>query len=383
MSDIFQPINIGGVMLRNSVLRAATEEAMADSSGFPSDQLATLYERLAKGGVGGIITGYMGINRNGRSPYDGMCLIDKDDKIEPLRDIVKRVHALDTPIIVQIAHCGRNGAEKYQKVGKFTDTQIEAVISDFVQAVRRAKEAEFDAAELHCAHGYLLSEFLSPKTNHRCDKWGGSVENRFRIVREIMLRVREQMPDFPVWAKINGMEGKGITPALAAQYARLMQDVGINAVEVSCGLSSDLLMPTRGEVPFEMLCHDAPAFKDLPHWLQRLIRPLVMKVAKAPQPWRKYNVETAKTIKNSVDIPVIAVGGIHDLQDIQETLADGIDAVAISRPLVLEPNLVSKYQSGKQTTARCIACNYCVIGIYQRPLRCYYGRVPKHEILNN
>lgn len=375
--SIFAPTTIGGVHVKNRVVRAATDESMGDANGFPTAQLTALYERLAKGEVGAIITGYIAISEKGKSVFPDMCMLDADEKIPTYKTLTDTVHQYGTPIIAQIVHCGAQGAAKYGKVCALKEDEIRTIIRQFIEAANRAYQAGFDGVELHCAHGYLLSEFLSSKKNNRHDNWGGSIENRFRIVDEILRGIKDILPQFPVWVKLNGSEKGGVTEVLAAEYAMMMEQAGADAIEVSCGLSEDVFMFARGSVPFDMICHDYPAVKNVPKPLMKLAKPLVNKVLEPPAPKRLYNVSAAKCIKEKVHVPVIAVGGIHDLPEIESVLGEhGLDAVSLCRPLILEPTLVQKYKSGKQTEAKCIECNYCMIGISQRPLRCYYGKLP-------
>ena len=376
--SIFNPIELGGIQLHNRILRAATDESMGDVNGFPTAQLTALYERLAKGEVGAIITGYIAVAEKGKSTFPGMCTLEADEKIPAYRTLTDAVHQYETPIIAQIAHCGAQGATKYGKVCALKEVEIHTIIRQFIEAAKRASKAGFDGVELHCAHGYLLSEFLSPKKNKRCDKWGGSAENRFLIVGEIIRGIKAVLPQFPVWVKLNGTEKNGVTEDLAAEYATLMEQAGADAIEVSCGLSEDVFMFARGSVPFDMICHDYPVVKNVPKPLMKLMKPLVNRLLEPPAPKRLYNVSAAERIKAKVHVPVIVVGGIHDLPEIESVINEhGLDAVSLCRPLILEPTLVQKYKSGKQTEAKCIECNYCMIGISQRPLRCYYGKLPK------
>ena len=376
--SIFNPIELGGIQLRNRIIRAATDESMGDANGFPTAQLTALYERLAKGEIGAIITGYIAISEQGKSVFPDMCTLEADEKIPAYQALTDAVHQCGTPIIAQIVHCGAQGAAKYGKVNALQEDEIHTIIHQFIEAAKRAYQAGFDGVELHGAHGYLLSEFLSPKKNKRHDKWGGSAENRFRIVGEIIRGIKAVLPQFPVWIKINGSEKGGINETQAAEYAVLMEQAGIDAIEVSCGLAEDAFMISRGRVPFDMICHDYPAVQKVPMPLMKLAKPFVDKAMESPAPKRLYNVSAAECIKAKVHVPVIAVGGIHDLPEIDSVINEhGLDAVSLSRPLILEPTLVQKYKSGKQTEAKCIECNYCMIGICQRPLRCYYGKVPK------
>ena len=378
--DYLEPAAIGGVSVRNRVFRSATEEGLADDAGLPTEPLICRYEALAKGEIGCIITGYIGVSREGESSIRGMCLLDSDDKVPAYRKMVERVHAVGAPIIAQIAHCGRNGRMgRTGKVGRLSEAQIQRIVDDFASAARRCREAGFDAVQLHCAHVYLLAEFLSPTTNRRRDRWGGSAEGRFRIVAEIMRRVREECPGYPVFVKMNGSEADGYRRSVeeAARVAALMEQTGVSAIEVSCGIGMRELGAIKGQIPTDMILQEWPGVAELPTCAKAVLRPLVPLVIGRPKSDRLYNLEAARRIKARVSVPVILVGGVVGTRDIEEALAAGMDAVSMCRPLILEPGLVRKFKGGKQAQARCIKCNYCLVGIERRPLRCYYGHLPK------
>ena len=378
--DYLKPAEVGGVSVRNRIFRSATEEGLADDEGLPTEALARRYEALAKGEIGCIITGYIGVSREGESSIRGMCLLDSDDKVPAYRKMVERVHAAGAPIIAQVAHCGRNGRMgRAGKVGRLSEAQIRQIIGDFAASARRCREAGFDAVQLHCAHVYLLAEFLSPTTNRRHDRWGGSTENRFRIVSEIVRRIREECPGYPVFVKMNGSEAEGYRRSVdeAVRVAALMEQACVAAVEVSCGISMRELGAIKGQIPTDMILREWPGIAELPACAKVALRPLVPLVIGRPRSDRLYNLEAAQRIKARVSVPVILVGGVAGMRDIEEALAGGMDAVSMCRPLILEPGLVRKFREGKQTQARCIKCNYCLVGIERHPLRCYYGHLPK------
>ena len=378
--DYLKPAEVGGVIVRNRIFRSATEEGLADDAGLPTEALVRKYEALARGEIGCIITGYIGVSREGESSIRGMCLLDSDDKVPAYRKMVERVHAAGVPIIAQIAHCGRNGRMGGAgKVGRLSEAQIQQVIGDFATAARRCREAGFDAVQLHCAHVYLLAEFLSPTTNHRRDRWGGSTENRFRIVSEIMRRIRKECPGYPVFVKMNGSEAEGYRKSVdeSVRVAALMEQAGASAVEVSCGISMRELGAIKGQIPTDMILQEWPGVAELPAFAKAALRPLVPIVIGRPKSDRLYNLDAARRIKAQVSVPVILVGGVASARDIEEALAGGMDAVSMCRPLILEPGLVRKFKEGRQAQARCIRCNYCLVGIERHPLRCYFGHLPK------
>jgi len=185
MSILFEKTKIKGMELKNRLVRSATHEAMADDEGFPTDRLFKLYERLAGGGVGLIITGYTYVSRDGK--FKAMLGIDTDDHISKYRGLVNHVHQNDAKIAMQLNHCGRQTTKEmtgtqpiapsavkdkslFVMPREMTESDIERIIEAFIQAARRAKESGFDAIQLHGAHGYLINEFLCPHTNRRQDK---------------------------------------------------------------------------------------------------------------------------------------------------------------------------------------------------------------------
>ena len=396
----YEPCELKGVKLPCRIVRSATHEGMADENGYPTEQLAKLYERYAKGGVGLIITGYMGISQQGKCPLYNMTMINSDELIPAWHEICDRVHAAGAPIFAQIAHSGRQTRKIItgertvapsrirdflyweNAPHKLSEKEIHKITDDFADAALRVKNAGFDGVQLHCAHGYLLHGFLSPHTNKRRDKWGGSAENRFRIVAEIIEKARSKVGDFPIIVKISASEKDrdGIKPEIAVETARLLEKAGVDGIEVSCGRASEGFNMSRGGFPYPIMCTDNFRFEMFPKAVWPLAKPFMKLLFKSPQPLFNYNVDAAEMIKKAVRIPVIVCGGIRTTVDIANILNGGkADFVSLSRPFILEPNLVNKFKDGKQTAARCINCNYCLMGAERRPLRCYYGQLPEES----
>jgi 2,4-dienoyl-CoA reductase-like NADH-dependent reductase (Old Yellow Enzyme family) len=216
MSRLFEVTNLKGLELKNRLVRSATHEGMADQDGFPTPALFDLYGRLAKGGVGLIITGFAFVTRDGKTPTPGTLGIDSDEHIPKYRELVNQVHENGTKIAMQIAHAGRQTTQEaigtqpiapsavkdksiFVTPREMKEEDIERVIEAFAQAARRVKENGFDAVQLHGAHGFLISQFLCPHSNRREDRWGGRMENRILFVREIYNRCREQVgADYPI-----------------------------------------------------------------------------------------------------------------------------------------------------------------------------------------
>jgi 2,4-dienoyl-CoA reductase-like NADH-dependent reductase (Old Yellow Enzyme family) len=257
MSSLFDASNIKGLNLKNRLVRSATHEAMADENGFPTDNLFKLYERLAKGGVGLIITGYTYVSRDGKT--DNMLGIDTDEHISKYRELVDHVHKNGAKIAMQINHCGRQTtkdmtgtqtlAPSAVKDNSFLDIpremkeqDIENAIEAFAMASKRVKDGNFDAVQLHGAHGFLINQFLCPHTNRRKDKWGGIIENRMRFLKEIYQSCRDQVGnDYPIFIKISAYDNmkNGIKEEEGIIMAEMMADMGFDALEISCGIGED------------------------------------------------------------------------------------------------------------------------------------------------
>jgi 2,4-dienoyl-CoA reductase-like NADH-dependent reductase (Old Yellow Enzyme family) len=326
-----------------------------------------------------------------------MLMIDQDRFVGPYKAITEGVHEFGTPIFLQIAHCGSQTRSKTTGVPTkapsairdrffsedmptaLTEGEIEEIIDSFVKAIDRAKRAGFDGVQLHAAHGYLLSEFLSPYSNHRQDQWGGTTENRFRIIREIYDRARRVVGDYPILAKLNAYDNRkgGMRVDEAVRVARLLEESGCAAIEVSCGTTEDGLFMTRGaKLPVEAVFAYTFKYRSLPSWQKSLMRPFASLISRPAKPLANYNVEAAQAIKANVGIPVIVVGGIATLGDIRQIVGEGkADAISMCRPFIIEPNIVKMFQEGKQDRSKCIQCNFCVIAAETRPLRCYHGKL--------
>ncbi len=396
---LFKETVISGISVKNRIIRSATHDGLADENGAPSDKLIEKYENLAKNEIGCIITGYAAVSRNGVSPYPRMMKIYDDSVIDKYKEFTDAVHRHDTPVILQIAHCGRQTSSKaigVQKVApsnvlhafypdkakELTDDEIYGIIDDFVSASVRAEKAGFDGVQLHTGHGYILHDFLSPYGNRRKDLWGGSLENRCRIVELIIKGIKEKTK-LPVWIKISAEDNRkgGMNIDSSVEICKRLEKAGCDAIEVSCGTVQDgmntmrsKLMPMDAVFKYREPCASFPAILNkiaLP--AANLINPLI----KQPSPLENFNVENARKIKKSISIPVIVVGGIHKMSDMEKILSDGkADFVSMCRPFICEPDLAKKMKNG-QEEAKCIMCNYCGLVIEKEPTKCLYGRVKK------
>lgn len=357
MSIIFEPVRINQIELKNRLVRSATAERRVDKDGAVTDDLVKFYERLARGGVGTIITGHAYIREDGRSGWQ-MMGIHNNNLIPGLKRLSRETHKYDARIFVQINHVGRYAPggiiqtnplapsiiDEDDRKGVYppremTSNDIKEIIQAFGRAAARAQEAGFDGVQIHAAHGYLVNQFLSPRTNRRTDEWGGSTENRARFLLEIIREIRAKVgPDFPVWVKINCEDfiKDGLFLEESLTVAEKLSQAGINAIEIS------------GGVQFETV-----------------IRLEVGK--KEPE---AYFLPQAEEFRKRLDTPLILVGGIRRLETIEMLVKDkGMDLVSMSRPLIREPDLPLKLQKKLTDQATCISCNRC-LGKKTQPVIC-------------
>jgi len=393
--QIFEPSTLNGISVSNRIFRSATTLGLADESGKPTEELKERYIELAQGGVGAIITGMAGTQQNGKLATNTVLMIDKDDYIEDYRTFTDSVHEYNTPIIMQVGHAGhqtRSAVTGCEKVApsamrhsyynetmprELTESEIKEIIDNFIRAIERAKNAGFDGVQLHGAHGYLLSSFLSLHTNRRDDRWGGSIENRFRIIKEIYAGARKRVGNYPVMIKINAYDDQrnGMRLDEAIQIATLLQDASCDAIEVSCGGTGEMMISMRGpEFPIDPVLEYSFRYKSKSAVTKTMIRHTAPIFINKYKPLENYNVCASKEIKHNVDIPVIVVGGDKKLNDINQIIAENeADYVAMSRAFIIEPDIVKRFRTGQQASSECISCNYCIACLEGIPAQCHYG----------
>ena len=394
---LFNETKISDLAVKNRIIRSATHDGLADENGAPSDKLIAKYEHLAKSEIGCIITGYAAVSRNGVSPYPRMMKIYDDSVIGKYKELTDAVHRHGVPLVLQIAHCGRQTSSKaigQQKVApsnvlhafypdkakELTENEIFGIIDDFISASVRAEKAGFDAVQLHGGHGYLLHDFLSSYGNRRNDNWGGSLENRCRIVELIIKGIKEKT-NLPVWIKLSAEDNRkgGMNIDSSVEICKRLEKAGCDAIEVSCGTVQDGMNTMRSELmPMNAVFRYREPCASFPKLLNKIALPaanLINPLIKQPKPLENFNVENAGTIKKNVSVPIIVVGGIHKVSDMENILAEGkADFISMCRPFICEPDLAKKLKNG-QTEAKCIMCNYCGLVIEKEPTRCLYGKI--------
>jgi len=352
MSILFEPINIKNLEVPNRFVRSATYDGCSDRNGGVTEKQIKLFTDLASGGVGLIVTGIAYVHPSGQiSPFQNS--LAHDSLIPGLKRLTRAVHDRGAKIAVQLFHAGRESArflepKKERAIGPSivpddpffqreyraaTVEDIRAITLAFGDAARRAKEAGFDAVQLHGAHAYLLSQFLSPYTNRREDEYGGSFENRLRFHREIYLNVREQVGDaYPVLIKTGVQDGfaGGLTFREGREAAKRFSQWGFDALEISQGLRGNWYEETE-------------------------FRTKINRVEK-----EAYFRDWSKTVKHMVNIPVMIVGGLRSIELMEVLVEKGeTDFISLCRPLIKEPHIINAWKSGSRVRADCISCNKC------------------------
>ncbi len=395
MSILFNKANIGTMELSNRMIRTASHEGLADSRGRPTDEQFHFYRGFIEGEIGLVITGYAGIAEEGKSALYHMNMIDSNELIPYHKKLVDRIHEIGGKIVLQICHCGRQTWSSEtggplvapsaipcgfyrEKPREITEAEILNVIEYFAQAARRARESGYDGVQIHAAHGYLLSTFLSCHANKRKDRWGGSRENRFRIVGETLRAVRKRVgKDYPVLIKLNTYERAplGMKPQECIQFAKMIEDTKCcDAIELSCGTNEGGFVMTRGKFPTDAIFKYMRPFCRYNSAIKFLLKYFVIPFIKLMQPpFREaYNLETAAKIKQAVSLPIITVGGMRSRQFLNDAIEKNMtDFVSMARPLILEPNLPNKFRSGTSDTALCDNCNKCVVAVDTGPIQCH------------
>ncbi len=346
LSRLFTPAWIGSLELPNRLVRSATAEFLADANGRPLPKLKALYRELAQGGVGLIITGHMYIHPSGKA-HEHMMGVYSDELTAGLAELADAVHAEGGRIAVQInhggMHCSRKTVEEAiapstieasflrQPAREMTLAELELLIDAYAQAARRVKQAGFDAVQIHGAHGYLVSQFLSPFVNRRSDEWGADLEGRMRFLRAVCRAVRGQVgPDYPMFIKLGVMDGieGGLTLEEGVQIVAALESMGLDAVELSVGVGGEKASSIRRGIKSE---EEEGYFR----------------------PW-------AHAVRPATRLPIILVGGFRSRSVMEDVLASGdADCISLCRPLICEPNLPERFRLGLQARSRCISANRC------------------------
>ena len=328
MKKVFEPVELKNLKLKNRLVRSATWEGLANPDGGLPEEIYAIYEELARGGVGGIITGFTSVALNDFY-YGGMMRLCDDALIPQYRRLVDIIHKEGCPAVAQLAlgayyRPTHNGRFMQVEPDAMTVEEIRLVESQFIDAAVRAQKAGFDGVQLHVAHFFFLSRFVSPAVNHREDEYGGSTANRARIVLEIMAGIRAVAPELHITVKVNSSDFThgGLDNEESLEFCKLLALNGIDSIEVSGNGTS--VSGIRAHVN------------------------------------EGYFLPFAARLAEEVDVPVIVVGGFRALDTMEAVLNQTkIELISLSRPLLREPELPNKMQADPKAVSRCISCNRC------------------------
>ncbi|MCH4886408.1 NADH:flavin oxidoreductase [Acidaminobacter sp. JC074] len=376
MSVLFKQGKIKSMNLKNRFVRSATVDNLVDDNGKLTEDYLDLYENLAKGNVGLIITNSYFISHDG-TLVPRAKVIASDCEIEDIKRVADIVHKYDSKIVVQINHVGGQPYGKVHdsylapssvrdlatgiKPRQMIEAEIEDAISGFAEAARRVKMAGFDGVQIHGAHGFLVTQFLSPYFNRRTDKWGGSFENRQRFLIEVYNRIRKTVgSDFPVLIKINGDDllRSGMSINETVEVCKKLESIGIDAIEVSSSIKVSQL--------YDVFAYGKNEFRFMDGGGNSLMKPLSSSLKPFLKPKlekENYNLKFAAEIKKAVKIPVISVGGFRKVVDMEKALnEDKCDFISMCRPFIAEPEIINLIKSGKKASS-CTTCGKCSIDI--------------------
>jgi len=384
----YRPAPLGGLTLRNRIIKTATYEGMTPQ-GRPSQALVDHHTELAAGGVGMTTVAYCAVSAKGRTFPEQLTMTE--EVVPGLRRLTDSVHQEGAAVSLQLGHCGgfsKDGTvprphpkgpsrrlntyglmHGLPRVHAMDAADIHGVIADFARAATLAVDAGFDAIELHLGHGYLLSQWLSPAINRRRDAWGGDLAGRLRFPLAVVEAVRKAVgPRVPLIAKTNLSDGVrgGLEVDDAVAIGGALEQVGIDAILMSGGLVDRTPLyllrgarPLRGMIAVEK------------HRLQKL----ALAVA-GPWVMRRYPfselffLDHAQKMRAALDLPLILLGGVVSRQNLSQAMQEGFEFVAMGRALIAQPTLIRDFQAGRAEQSRCTHCNECMVEMDRGGVRC-------------
>jgi len=387
MSLLFTPAKLGPLTLRNRTIRSAAFEGMCPGNN-PSETLLNYHASVAAGGIGMTTLAYASVTQSGLSFPHQLWL--RKEVIPDLRKITDAIHKEGAAASIQIGHCGNMskksvagqlpisasyGFNLYSPtfVRKMRKDEIREVALDFGRAVNLAREAGFDAVEIHAGHGYLLSQFLSKYTNHRWDEYGGSLENRMRFMSMAVENALEAAKsDMAVVAKMNMKDGfnkfwGGMQTDDCLLVAKKLESLGIHGLVLSAGFVSRAPMHVmRGAMPTQTMAYymEPSVVKPLARYFGKLLIPTV--------PFSEaYFYDNALKFREAVKLPLVYVGGLVSRDKIDMVLDSGFEFVAMARALINEPGFVNRMQREGDVRCSCEHANYCIGRMYTVEMQCY------------
>lgn len=393
-AKVFTPIKMGNIEIRNRVIRSAAFEGMCPD-GQPSDVLIEYHKKVSAGGVGMTTVAYVSVSPEGRTYAHQMWM--RKEIMPRLKILTDTIHSQGAGAAVQLGHCGYfasmpvTGARPigpsvvFNTYGltfpkKMDENDINRIIDDFGTAAALSIEAGFDAVEVQASHGYLISQFLSPFTNRRTDKWGGSIENRMRLLLAVVRKVRQAIgPNKAMLVKLNlsdGFEG-GLLLNDAVEIAKgLEKEGGVDALVLSGGFVSKVPMYImRGDVPFKEMYEGQTSLT------KKIGLLLIGRIMIKSFPFEEaYFLNDARSILKAVKIPLVLLGGLRTLSKMEEVISEGFQFVSMARPLIMEPDLINKMAKGETKSSACEPCNKCIAAMDKNGMECVLLEEKKKQI---
>ncbi|MBN7797610.1 NADH:flavin oxidoreductase [Parahaliea mediterranea] len=398
----FTPFTIGPLTLRNRFIKSGANEAMC-IDGLPTRALVKHHRELAAGGVGMTTVAYIAVSREGRTLPNQIWM--RRDALPHLRALTDAVHGEGAAISAQITHGGSfvtgmhvRGRTLSSSAGlnvagllkgnllqrSMNEDDMARVTAQFVDTARLAVEAGFDAVELHMGHGYLLNQFISPLSNRRVDRYGGTADNRVRFPARVLAAVKEAVGDrVAVLAKINVADGvrRGADVDDAVVTARALEAAGADMLVLSGGRNVESTWFMFGS-NMDRLSISKVLKENGDH-----LTAMMMKAATSREPrvafremyFRDYSLK----IRAAVSMPLAYLGGLKSLDNAQTAMDDGFDCVVAARALIRDPGLINKFSNGEATASDCDNCNACVAYIYHRAGTWCIKNPPNDPDLNN
>lgn len=380
---LFTSFRIGPLNLRNRTIRAAAFEGMCPGN-MPSDDLLNYHRDVAAGGIGMTTVAYAATDRTGLSFPHQLWL--RQEAVPGLKKLTDAVHEEGAACSIQIGHCGNMsrrsligrtplapsyGLNLYVPTltRRMNSSDIQYVAKSFGNAVNLAREAGFDAVEVHAGHGYLISQFLSPFTNHRKDSFGGSLENRARFMLMVMEEVKKAAGnDMAVLVKTNMRDGfrGGSDLDECIKTAVMLENAGADALVLSGGFVSRAPMYVmHGRMPIKVFAHYIE--NKLMSFFVRLVGDMLVREVPFTE---GYFLNDALEFRKALKLPLVYVGGLISRQKIDEVLEKGFEMVAFARALIKDTDFIKKLQKNELSRSECDICNYCIAVMYSRNAAC-------------
>ncbi|MDD6582580.1 MAG: NADH:flavin oxidoreductase [Bacteroidales bacterium] len=386
-SKIFTPVTFGPLTLRNRTIRSAAFENMCYDNK-PSQDLFNYHTAVAKGGIGMTTIAYAAVNRSGVS-FNGQLWM-REEIIPDLKKLTDAIHAEGAKASIQLGHCGNmthrstcgqtpigasTGFNLYSPtfVRGMKEQEILDLVKDFGTAVNLARKAGFDCVEIHAGHGYLISQFLSPYTNHRKDRFGGSLDNRMTFMRMVIKEVMAAAgDDMAVVVKTNMYDGfkRGLQIPECLEVAKELERLGVHALVLTAGFVSKAPMAVmRGAMPLKTLAYYMDMKK---FWWLKLGLKFAGRLMIPTVPFKEaYFLEDAKKFRKELKLPLIYVGGLISKTKMEEVLDAGFDGLQIARALVHDTDFVNKLKAGEERSG-CKHSNYCIGRMYTLEMKCHH-----------